>query len=365
MPKYECRTCENTFVQADTANRQCPACGSNNIAEVYEEPQRPNTFSINIGLIVSCVVIVLMLIVLFVLPYERHRYRADLKLVPENCGFSIKLTEYGYPIDSTIFKFSIDNGVHYLDKPDFTAKSPGIFSVKIKKDEKLMDTIYFVFKNPIVYVPAVSCIPVPPDPCDCKKLRVTEVEKMSISKRDAIVVHVSQYKCGVEYSISGINGKYQADSVFTKFTPKDSIFVKSGKCLPVAYTGNPFIPNPVVPTPIVVKPDQPRPTVSSKKTYQESEVSPKPYPPLYENRRELEDYLSQEIQKEMGSHGEVVIGFTVETTGDLSGFININKVSQTLHDYSKRKISKGGSWYPGYKNENPVDTYVVLHIPAN
>jgi hypothetical protein len=364
MPKYECRTCENTFVQADTANRQCPACGSNNIAEVYEEPQQPNTFSLNIGLIVSCIVIVLMFIVLFVLPYERHRYLASVSKVPADCGFSINLTEYGYPVDSTIFKFSIDNGAHYHDQPNFTVKEPGIFNVKLKmNDLSSRDTVYFAFRNPIPYVPAAACMPPPVDPCDCKNLRITGVEKMKIANKDAVVVHVSLPKCNVEYSISGINGKYQPDSVFSKFAASDSIFVKTAKCPPVAYSGNPFIPNPVAA--VVVKPDQPKPAAVSRKYYQESEVYPKPYPPLYESRRELEEYLSQEIQKEMGSHSEIVIAFTVETTGDLSGFKNINNVSQTLHDCAKRKINKGGSWYPGYKSDNPVDTYVIIRIPAN
>ena len=363
MPKYECRTCENTFVQAATANRQCPACGSNNIYEVYEEIQQPDTFRSNIGIIVSCIVVVLMLIVLFVLPAVPHRYLASVKNIPEYCGLSFNITEYGYPVNSANFRFSVDNGKNWKEDSAFISHVACKYQLNVKEANEEDDTIYYSFTNPYSYKPAISCIEIPPDPCDCKNLRITGVEKIPISNRDAIVVHVSLPKCGIEYSISGINGKYQQDSVFSRFTPKDSIFVKSAKCTPVAYSGNPFVAVPVVA--VVAKPNRPQPAVTSGKQYPESEVNPKPYPPSYESRQELEEYLSQEIQKEIGSHREIVIAFTVETTGDLSGFKNINNVSQTLHDCAKRKINKGGSWYPGYKSDNPVDTYVIIRIPAN
>ena len=202
-------------------------------------------------------------------------------------------------------------------------------------------------------------MPAPADPCDCKNLRVASVEKSKISGHDVLVVHVSQPKCGIEYSISGIHGKYQEDSVFSKFTPKDSIFVKSAKCNPVGYTGNPF----VAANPVVVVNEKPHP-VSSQRLYKESEVEPKPYPSLYENRDELIRHLTAQIQ-DFGPHGVIEIAFTVETMGSLTKFQNINNVSQALNERVIRAINKLGNWTAGYKGNNPVDTYVVLRIPAN
>jgi hypothetical protein len=276
-----------------------------------------------------------------------------------NCGFSISVEEYGYPVDLSAFKFSADNGVHYQEKPVFISKTPGMFAVKVKKEKGCEDTIYFAFKNPFIYVPKVSCMPVVPDPCDCENLRITGVEKKQISNKEVIVVHVSQPNCGIVYSISGKNGKYQQDSVFSRFTPQDSIFVKSTKCTnPVAYSNNPFIA-----IPVVEKIDKPR-VVSTQKGYKESDVDPKPYPGLYENRQELIAYISNQIQ-DMGTHGDIVIGFTVETMGNVVRFQNINNVSQALNDRVIRTINKLGNWNPGYKGNNPVDTYVTLRIPAN
>ena len=360
MPKYECRTCENTFVQAATANRQCPACGSNNIYEVYEEPHQPDSFHDNIGIIVSCAVVVLMVIILFVLPQAPHRYLASVQNVPEYCGLRFNITEYGYPVDSANFNFSADDGKHWKESPLFVAHVACDYRLKVKETDEEKDTIYYGFANPYTYNPAITCVAVTLDPCDCKNLQITLVEKTKVANRDAIVVHVSQPKCGVVYSISGINGNYQQDSVFLKFAPTDSIFVKSSKCNnPVAFSGNPFVA-----IPVVEKVDKPRP-VSSRKSYKESEVYPKPYPPLYESRTELEAFLSKEIQKEMGQHGVIEVAFTVETMGNLTDFQNRNNVSQALSECARRAINKLSSWYPGYKGDNPVDTYVILHIPAN
>jgi hypothetical protein len=361
MPKYECRTCENNFVQAATANRLCPACGSNNIFEVWDEPKQQGPIHENMGIIISCIVVVLMLVILFVLPYAPHRYLASIQAVPENCGFSISLTEYGYPIDTTTFRFSIDNEKNWKESPRFTAKVAGSFEVKVKETDNEKDTIYYAFVNPYTFQPASSCMPIPPDTCDCKNLSITGVEKMKISNKDAIVVHVSQPNCGIEYSISGVNGKYQQDSVFKKFALKDSVFVKNTKCqTPVAYSGNPFIA-----TPVVVINNKPQSNTSTKRYLEtDSKVYPKPYPSLHDSRAELEEFLSKEIQKEMGSHGAIEIAFTVETMGNLTNFKNINNVSQALNECTRRIISKLG-WNPGYVGNNPVDTYVTLRIPPN
>ncbi|HNW74042.1 MAG TPA: hypothetical protein PKN44_10490 [Bacteroidales bacterium] len=366
MPKYECRTCRNSFVQAATANMQCPACGSNNIFEVYEAPQQSDAFRRHFGIILSCFVGLLMLIILFfVLPASPRRYRVAVDTIPENCGFRVAVTEYGFPVDTSLFRFSADSGKTLQPGPFFAARIPGRYKVMVNPVDKASDTaIYLAFRNSFIYSPAPGCNPAPPDPCDCRALKVTGVEKIKVGYRDALVVHVSQRpdSCGIQYSVSGKFGKYQKDSVFYQFNKtSDSVFVKSAQCGPVGWDKNPFViaaPPPPVAQP--VKPSAP----AAPDCYTEDQTNPKPYPTGYYDRGSLIDKLKEDIQEYI-PYNPITVSFIVESTGEVDDL----KISSINVDLLKTQVSRSllyiGHWNPGYRFGTPVKTRVKLYIPAN
>lgn len=359
MPKYECRTCKNTFVQAATANRQCPACGSNNINEIYENQRHNGSFLHDYqGVIISGAVVVLMLVGLFLLPYVPAKYLATLQNKPETCGITVNLTIYGCPPDDTArFTYSFNGGKEFQEKRHIDARKAGKYEIKVQSIMGNKDTVIYAFANPFPVKPEPSCIETPPGPCDCKNLSIGSVTKELVNGKMALVIHAEPQSCNLEYSISGINGKYQKENVFYQFQPSDSIYIKTEKCAPIAYTGNPFIANPVTKSP-------PQPPVRSEAgVYLYSQVDSKPYTGNFSSGLyELEQHFQRKLSSSAPFSG-FTITFDVNTMGEV-----INKryspanVSGSLQNAVNNIFEELGNWTPGDKGGKYVITRITLRI---
>ncbi len=358
MPKYECRTCKNSFVQAASANRQCPACGSNNIGEVYEYQQQRGTFLQDyLGVIISGVVVLLMLIVLFLLPYVPAKYLASLQNKPEACGISVNVTIYGYPPDDTArFSYSFDGGKVFSESRFIDAKTAGKYEIKVQSIQGDKDTIIYAFTNPYDVKPDPSCIQAPADPCDCKNLKIENVVKEMVNGRMALVVQAGPKDCNLEYSISGINGKYQKENVFFIFQPTDSVFIRSDKCAPVGYINNPFVAKPAAAPPVA----QPR---TEPGVYLYSQVDSKPYPSdLGQTLYDLEQHFQKKLSSSAPYSG-FSITFDVNSMGEVVNKKFSSGVSGSVQGAVNSIFQELGNWTPGDKNGSFVTTRITLRIP--
>jgi hypothetical protein len=237
MQKYTCNNCGNTFVLGSSAMHICTACGSNSITEIGESSKK--SIWQNKIVIISFASLFLMLVILFLLPRSSNRFDVWLEKYPEKCMFKIVVKDGKRIANADNFKYSADNGKSWQMQNEFKMDLSGTFMAKVIHREDSSKVFIYKFNNPFVFNP--TCKNLMKDPCDCKKLQILSVENKEIKNRPVLIIHASQSECPKEYSVTGLNGEFQADSVFFINKTSDfSIYVRSAKCEPVAYTMNPY-----------------------------------------------------------------------------------------------------------------------------
>ena len=356
MSKYICNSCQNTFKRIFSTNLKCPVCKSIDVEELHEEGDQ-GSFIDEYGVLISFIVIAVMLIALILVPYIPHKYIAQVTTLPDSCKIKVVVSEYNQSLDPAYFTYSFDDGKEWHSSNELVVKKPDDLLINIKSNNNPKDFICYAFTKPYHFEPAASCTP---DPCACQNLRIDSVVTFvnSKDKKPSVIIYAFPKNCLLEYSITGKNGIYQSDNIFPSPKPGDSVvaFIKSSKCTPTGYRKNPILIPKQIPNTNT--------RIQIKRYYNESELRYKPYPPGYEDRAQLIQYLKEQIQ-DMGIHGEIIISFTVETLGNLSSFRNKNNADQARIEKIIGSINALGNWHPGYKDNDPVDTYVTIDIPSN
>ena len=177
-----------------------------------------------------------------------------------------------------------------------------------------------------------------------------------------MIIHAFPKGCNTEYSITGITGPFQKDSIFVigKSTAF-SVYVKNSKCSsPVAYNG-PVQPLPAVQPPPVVKPYTPRPVaVQDDKVYENEQNDNRIFPLGISSSDELSGQLKEKLKAD-GISGT----FTLEVIIDSDGSVNNIKISGTVNgnsDQIKRAVRGFGNWTTGLNHGQIVKTRVSIPV---
>lgn len=237
MQNYTCNNCGTSFSLAPSAQVICPSCGSMSVQRVQENNATP--LWQQKGVWIPAATLLLMLIILFLLPGSSNHFDLYLEKYPEQCKFKIIVKEGKSVLNADKFRYSLDNGKTWQKQNEFIMEVNGTFTIKVqyRDDSTINPTPQFM--NPFAFYP--TCPKLTANPCDCKQLQVLSVEPKEINKQPALVIHASQPQCTKEYSIDGLKGRFQPDSIFYIKNAVDfSIFIKTSKCEPVAYAMNPF-----------------------------------------------------------------------------------------------------------------------------
>jgi RNA polymerase subunit RPABC4/transcription elongation factor Spt4 len=237
MQKYACNNCGNTFVMGSSAHINCPACGSNSTTEIGESSKK--SIWQNKIVVISIASVFLMLIILFLLPRSSNSFDVILEKYPDKCMFKIVIKDGSRIANADKFKYSDDNGKTWQMLNEFKAELNGTFTAKVMHREDSSKKFIYKFNNPFAFNP--TCKNLLADPCDCKKLQILSIEVKELNNHQALIIHASQSKCPKEYSVTGLKGDFQSDSIFiiTNKTEFD-VYIKSSKCEPVSYAMNPY-----------------------------------------------------------------------------------------------------------------------------
>lgn len=251
MQKFACNNCGNAFSKSSADQLNCPACGSNSLAELPNN--RKKRFWQDRIIIIAGIFFLVMLIVLFLLPGSSNRYDVYIEKMQDSCMFIINVKDGKREVNPDKFRFSSDNGKSWQKENIFRVDYSGIFTIKVLHRQDSAKIFTYKFPNPVNFTP--SCKEMKKDLCDCKELQVLSVEVKEINRKQALIIHASQPACQKLYSVTGPDGPYSKDSIFYTGTATNfQIYIKSEKCDPEGYSMNPFHVAP--PTASSVSPSQ-------------------------------------------------------------------------------------------------------------
>lgn len=238
MQKYACNNCGNTFVPGSSAQHNCPSCGSNSITEIGDSTKQ--TIWQNKIVVISFASILLMLIILFLLPRNPDHFDVYLLKHEDSCFFKVIIKDGTRIINPEKFRYSLDKG-SWQKSDTFHLKLSRTYLLNVKFQNDSSKKFLYRFQNPFIFSP--ECENFVENICDCNKLQITKVYQALVGGRQAVIISALPKNCPREYSFTGKD--FQKDSIiYPENKSTYTIFVRTDKCEPVAYSLNPFVYTP-------------------------------------------------------------------------------------------------------------------------
>ncbi|MCX6270821.1 MAG: hypothetical protein NTU44_06305 [Bacteroidetes bacterium] len=264
MRRLECQNCKKVYVHNHGGLASCPNCGSNSYNELPEHEN--HEWWKDLWVLICFLVLVMMIIGLFLLPRLSNEFIVKIDPRPQESKILLLVNNGDEIADPAGFSYSLDDGRDFQPSNIFNNLKAGKYTIKVKHNKNNKAKFTYSFSNPVSFTPEII---IPPNPCDCKNLKVVKVESVSKDGKNGVQITSSQPACRVLYSVSDKTGKYQEDNFFP-FTKKTklNIFIKHDNCDPVAFKDNPYNYSPPAPAekPVLAKPQPQAPAQPQVKT---------------------------------------------------------------------------------------------------